>query len=634
LQKRTIPALFERSVATYTTNTLLLEKKGSSYGASTYGEVQLQVHRCAAGLMTLGIQRGDRVALLSEGRNDWVIAELGILYAGGVDVPLSVKIEELDEIRFRLAHSGCRYAIVSGTQAGKIFRVRGDLPGLERVVLFDSDRAEGEGNISFRHLLERGAEFLEANSREFVARVESVEESDPANICYTSGTTADPKGIVLTHVNYVANVEQTYKVLQFPPSFRTLLVLPWDHSFAHVVIYLLIRRGASFASVQQGRTPAETLRNIPVNIREVRPSFMLSVPALAKNFRKNIEKGIREKGKWLEWLLDWGLEAAYACNGDGYTKGAASTLRWRYRLADFLLFRKIRRGFGGALEFFIGGGALLDLELQKFFYAVGMPMYQGYGLTEAAPVISANVPQRHKLGSSGSVVPDLQIRICDDQGRELPPGEQGEIVVRGENVMAGYWRNEMATAEALREGWLYTGDVGYVDGEGFLFVLGRQKSLLIGHDGEKFSPEGIEEALVGGSPFIDQVMLYNNQSQYTIALVVPNLKAIAEKLAGDGLPLESVAGQDAAIDLVEHEISEYRRGGKSAGTFPERWLPSTFALIEEAFSEQNHLLNSTLKLVRSRVVERYRDRLESLYTPEGRSARNPRNRAALAAIRE
>jgi long-chain acyl-CoA synthetase len=294
-----------------------------------------------------------------------------------------------------------------------------------------------------------------------------------------------------------------------------------------------------------------------------------------------------------------------------------------------LIFRKIRKSLGGRLRYFIGGGALLDIELQRFFYAIGIPMYQGYGLTEAAPVISANVPSRHKLGSSGTPVKNLELRICDEHWKDLPAGREGEIVVRGDNVMAGYWENEKATGEAIREGWLYTGDLGYLDQDGFLYVLGRRKSLLIGHDGEKHSPEGIEEAIVANSPFIDQIMLYNNQSQYTAALVVPRRDALAGRLAEMRLSCKTIEGQDAALSLLEAEIDAYRQGGRYAGMFPERWLPSAIGILEQPFTEQNHLLNSTLKVVRWRVTEHYRERIDFLYTPEGKNLHNSPNRDSI-----
>jgi long-chain acyl-CoA synthetase len=407
------------------------------------------------------------------------------------------------------------------------------------------------------------------------------------------------------------------------------MVLPWDHAFAHTCgIYTLMSCGASLASVQVGETPIETLKNIPVNIRENRPYLFLSVPALAKNFRKNIEKGIRDKGKLTEKLFNLAMNTAYAYNGNGWDKGKGFRflLKPAVWLFDKILFSKVREGFGGRLNYFIGGGALLDIDLQRFFYAIGIPMYQGYGLTEASPVISANNPAKHKMGSSGTLVKNLQIRICDDDGNDLPVGTKGEIVVKGENVMVGYWQNPEATAETIRNGWLYTGDLGYMDTDGFLYVLGRFKSLLIGDDGEKFSPESIEEAIVQHSTFIDQIMLYNNQNAYTTALISLNLPAVKSWLAGKNLSSgETEEVFREVIQLVESQIDQFLAGGKMEEMFPHRWLPATFALLEEGFTEDNHLMNSTLKIVRPKITERYQERIDFLYTPQGKNIFNDQN---------
>ncbi len=629
---KTIPSLFEASVTRFPSNVLMWEKKGDSFSGTSYRDMRILVYECAAGLMSLGIRKGDRVALISEGRNDWVITELGILYAGAINVPLSVKIEELSDLKFRLAHSGAKMVVVSGTQVAKIRQIKNDLPELEKVIVLDGEVHEADDELCYSTLLEEGDGYLRSHRSEFEERWKSVQGSDPANICYTSGTTADPKGIVLTHRNYTANVEQASALLPIPEEYCSLLILPWDHCFAHTAgIYTLMRNGASMASVQVGRSPMETLKNIPVNIRETRPYFLLSVPALAKNFRKNIEGAIRQKGDKVERLFRRALKAAYAFNRDGWNRGRHVSLKTRaeYKLYELILFKKIRDNFGGRLKFFIGGGALLDIELQRFFYAIGIPMFQGYGLTEAAPIISANVPARHKLGSSGSIVPNLQVKICDDQGRELPRGTKGEIVVKGENVMAGYWRNDKATREAIRDGWLYTGDLGYLDGDNFLYVLGREKSLLISHDGEKYSPEGIEEAITDNSPYIEQIMLFNNQSPYTVALVVPSREAILNYLREAGLSAQSDDGQAAALRLLESEVGQYRQGGKYAGMFPERWLPAAIAVLGEGFTEQNRLLNSTLKMVRGKIADFYKDRIEYMFTSEGKDVCNHQNRMIL-----
>ncbi len=633
---RTLVQLMETAARQYADEIYLLEKPDDGYEGTTYREARDQVHRFAAGLMALGIQKGDRVSVISEGRALWVVAEVGILYAGAANVPISVKINEAAELKFRLAHSGCRMVVVSETQRPKVEEIRKDLPDLETIVLLDGGAA-GPDEIGVNRLMALGAEFLETNREDFEARWQSVEEGDPATISYTSGTTADPKGIVLTHRNYTANVEQCEEMVDFDSSWTSLVILPWDHSFGHTVgIYVLMRRGAKLAAVQPGRSPMETLRNIPQNVKEVKPNFLLSVPALASNFRKNIEKGVRQKGKRAERLFQAALNNAYAYIGEGWNRGQGTRALRKplHDLFDRILFSKIREGFGGSLEFFVGGGAYLDIEMQRFFYSIGIPMYQGYGLTEAAPVISTNGPDAHKLGTSGKIVPNLDLRILDEEGRELPPGGKGEIVVRGENVMAGYWRNPEATAEALRGGWLHTGDLGYVDEDGYLYVLGRIKSLLISRNGEKYSPEGIEEALIAGSPFIEQVLLHNDHDPYTVALIVPNRENLRDWFRRQGSSCLTEEGQAEAIALFQAEIDAFRKGGNREGMFETEWLPAAFALLGEGFSEENHMMNSTLKMVRRRITEFYRDRIEYLYTPEGKDPCNRRNRNIISRLED
>jgi long-chain acyl-CoA synthetase len=635
MPERTLPGLFEESVKAYPDNVLMWEKRGPRYEPTTYAGMQPLVHQFAAGLMSLGLGKGDRVALISEGRRDWVVSELGVLFAGAVTVPISVKVEELGDLKFRLAHSGCRMAVVSKSQVGKIRQVRNDLPELALTVVLDDLDTYAPDEMPLIEVSRRGEEFLRTRRPEFEETFAAVRENDLANICYTSGTTADPKGIILTHRNYTANIEQSRALVDCPEHYVSLIILPWDHAFAHTCgIYSLMKSGAAMAAVEPGRTPMETLRNIPLNIKETKPHLLLSVPALAKSFRKNIEKGVRDKGPKVEALFKKALAQTIDYNGEGWDKGRGLKKMKKPLVAlyDKLLFSKIRENFGGRLRFFVGGGALLDIELQKFFYALGLPMFQGYGLTEAAPVISSNSLKSHKLGSSGRVAPGIELRICDESGRDLPQGQTGEIVIRGENVMVGYWNNEAATREALRDGWLYTGDLGHLDADGFLYVLGRMKSLLIASDGEKYSPEVIEEALTDTSPFIEQIMLFNNQSPFTVALLVPNRDAVGLWLKDKGLSVRSPEGQEAALRLIESEINAFREGGTHAGVFPARWLPSAVAVLGEGFTEENHLLNSTMKMVRGRIAEYYRTRLDYLFTPEAKDIVHPQNRTIVSRL--
>ncbi|MBZ0180922.1 MAG: AMP-binding protein [Melioribacteraceae bacterium] len=626
--QRTIPNLFEESVKKFYNNPLMWQKSNGSYNSISYSEMKEFAYLFACGMLSLKLQKGDRVTLLSEGRNEWVMSELAVLYCGAVNVPVSVKIDELNDLKFRIAHSESKFVIVSQNHLEKIRKIKNDLPDLEKVIVLDNLTEKESDEITKDEILFRGKEFLKSYKNEFDKIWQNINENDYANICYTSGTTADPKGIILSHRNYTANVEQATALLPIPEYYVSLLILPWDHSFAHTAgIYTLMKNGASMASVEVGKSQLESLKNIPNNIKEIKPHFLLSVPALAKNFRKNIEKGIKGKGEKIEKLFEQALKISYRYNAEGYNKGKGITKIYKpiIKLYDKILFSKIREQFGGRLEFFIGGGALLDIELQKFFYALGIPMLQGYGLSEAAPVISANVLAKHKLGSSGSVVKNLQIKICDNDGKELPIGEKGEIVVKGENVMLGYWKNESATKETLKDGWLYTGDMGYLDKENFLYVLGRFKSLLIGSDGEKYSPEGIEEALTEHSQLIEQVMLHNNQNPFTVALIVPNKELVIKKLEELGMSIKTADGQKEALKMIEREVNRFKSGGDLAGQFPERWLPSTIAILGEGFTEQNKFLNSTLKMVRGKITEFYQNRIDFLYTPEAKEICNHQN---------
>ena len=631
--KKTIIDLFEQSVEKFGSRTFLLEKHDGAFQPTTYTECKQEALKIGAGLTAIGIKPKQTVSILAEGCNNWILSELGLLYAGAISVPLSIKLEEANDLLFRLRHADVVAIFVSRNQLPKFRKIREQLPLIEHVIVYDCDAKLEEGEMFLSELAAKGEAYLQEHNEEFLAIGKSIQNDDYATITYTSGTTADPKGVILTHRNYTANVEQALTRISIPSDYTMFIILPLDHCFAHVAgFYIMVACGASVATTQVGRTPMETLKNVPINIKEVKPHVLLSVPALAKNFRKSIETSIKKQGPKVEKLFKFALKVAYEYNQDGLNKGKG----WRFvlkplvALFDKILFEKVRAGFGGNIKFFVGGGALLDSELQRFFYAVGMPMYQGYGLSEATPIISTNSLGKgnHRFGSSGKLIEPLDIKILDNDGKELPVGEKGEIVIKGENVMAGYWKNPSATAETVKDGWLYTGDMGYMGADGFLYVLGRFKSLLISSDGEKYSPEGMEEAMVDKSPYIDQIMIYNNQSPYTIALVVPNGEALKAAVAG----AEDKA--KAAADILHAEVEKYRTGGAFADEFPDRWLPAALAIVDEHFTEQNGLVNSTMKVVRNKVESYFKSRIDYAYTAEGKMLHNEQNIASLKKLVE
>ena len=563
-----------------------------------------------------------------------MIGELGILYAGAVNVPLSIKLEEGSDLVFRIRHSDSRFVMVSGSQLPKIRRIVSELPALEKIIVFDEIEDRRDNEITMSEVLALGDAFLKEHPGELEARYRSIGPDDYANISYTSGTTADPKGILLTHRNYTANVEQAHSVVAIEPDSVMLIILPLDHCFAHVAgFYTMMSYCGSIATVPVGKTPMAALRNIPMAIKEVRPHVMLSVPALARNFKKNIETAIKAKGPKVEKLYNFALNLAISYNKEYYNRGGILQI-WKkplIALFDKLIFKTVRQNLGGRMQFFIGGGALLDIELQRYYCAIGIPMFQGYGLSEATPIISANSAGHCIFGSSGRVVKPMDIKICDGDGKSLPYGERGEIVVRGENVMAGYWKNPVSTAETVVDGWLHTGDMGYMRDEEFLYVVGRFKSLLISADGEKYSPEGFEDSLTDGSKYIDQVVLHNNQDPYTTVIVVPNKEALKEyvKSSNPGIDIDSREAKELMLKKIQDEVNSYRKGGSRAGLFPERWLPAAIIVADEPFTEQNHMVNSTMKIVRGKVEKHYADRIEYALTPEGKNLLNDKNIASL-----
>ncbi len=634
-ERLTIIDFVEKYVAKYSQNPFLWEKNLDTnvWEPTTYEETLKKAKRIAAGLMALGVQKGEKVSYLSEGRDMWVIGELGVLYAGAVNVPLSIKLGETNDLVFRVKHSDSKYIITSKFQLPKIRAILPECPMVEKVIIFDEVADKKENEIYISEIIAMGDKFLEENEEQFIQRYKSVGPDDYANISYTSGTTADPKGILLTHRNYTANVEQAHSVIGVAPEDRMLIILPLDHCFAHVAgFYTMMSYGASFGTVPSGKSGKEALRNISPSIQEFKPNVMLSVPTLAKNFKKSIETSIAKKGKTIEALYNFALKNAIAYNKEGYNKGTEFVDIFRKPLMllfDKIIFKAVRQGLGGQMKFFVGGGALLDIDLQRYYYAIGIPMYQGYGLSEATPIISANSPAKHIFGSSGKVVSPMEIKILDDDGVEQPFGVKGEICINGENVMAGYWKNPKSTADTIVDGWLHTGDMGYMRDEEMLYVVGRFKSLLIAADGEKYSPEGIEENLVESSKYIDGALLHNSQDPYTIALITPNKEALKSYVKEQGLDPETKEAKVKMLELLQDEVNMYRKGGRLAGAFPERWLPAAVCVLPEPWTEQNHFLNSSMKVVRGRVEEAYKANMEFAYTPEGKNIVNEMNLASL-----
>jgi long-chain acyl-CoA synthetase len=621
-------------------------KIGDRWRLFSYREADRLSDAFALALMSLGFGGHENISILSEGCPAWVIGEFGILKAGCTSVPLSTKLLG-EEIVFRLDHAESRALLVSENNFQKgaevLDKVR-NKPILICITPKNEKTAElaekfsltgGRDLFYYDDLVVRGEKILETGEGNLPEKLAEIKAStgpdDTVTISYTSGTTGNPKGIMLSHRNYIHNTVNAAEIVRVERGWKSLIMLPLDHSFAHTVgIYISIYRGLImyFTDAQGG--PLAALRNLPKNLTEVNPDFLLTVPALSGNFMKKMIQGVQAKGPFISGIFDRGLRAGIARAGNGFQKpplGIRVKNFFPWALAKALIFPKLRAFFGKDIKFCIGGGALLEIKQQEFFNAIGVPVYQGYGLTENAPIICANSRKKHKFGTSGVIITDLDVRIMKDEQTECPVGETGQIVTRGGSVMKGYYKNDEATAKTLIDGWLWSGDLGYKDADGFLVVTGREKALLIAADGEKYSPETVEEAVANTSRLVNQIMLFNEQCKFTTALITLDAEALKSAVTAAGISGDTGADLDRIIDLIREDLIAFQDHPGYAA-IPAQWRPASFAIIPGAFDERNGLINSTLKLVRHKVRDFYRSRIDELYAAAA-DPHLPGNREAL-----
>jgi long-chain acyl-CoA synthetase len=641
--KRTVLRMMDEAAVQWGADPYALKKGNAGWVSVSFSQARARSREFAAWLLLKGYEKGERLAILAEGSPEWIMAESGILCAACVSVPLSIKLLA-EEIPFRLDHSEARAIFTTKNQLEKVL---GSFASLENknilLVYLDDDPAFAreaaakhgvfsERVVGFDEACEAGRAVLDAPLSTFASRLDAIateaEEDDAVTICYTSGTTGNPKGIVLTHLNYWTNCHDAVELFDGPYHFRTLLVLPVDHSFAHTVgLYTALVCGIALYFVDSRGGGIATLRNIPLNLRESNPIFLFTVPALSGNFMKKIVSGIEDKGGSIEKLFKSGIAAGIAYNGDGFNKprlGVRLKAFVPYKIAKLLVFDKIKKMvFGDSIRFCVGGGALLDVKQQEFFAAFGVPVYQGYGLTEAAPIISSNTTGKHKYGTSGVVAPSVECRLVKEDGSLAAIGENAEVVIRGGNVMKGYYKNPEATAKALRDGWLYTGDIAHWDEDGFLVVVGREKALLIAEDGEKYSPEEIEEAVTFSTDVIDQIMAWCEQRRYVTALVTLDSGKVERIVKAEG-----ISSAQALLERLKVEFGKFKDDPKTKKV-QAAWMPAVYQIVPASFCDKDGTVNSTMKIVRHRIAAVHKDLIEYSYQAEGSKTSNERNLATL-----
>ena len=559
--------------------------------AATFVE---RVKNVTLGLAALGVRPGDRVALLSENRPEWSIADLAILSLGAINVPIYTT-QAVDQIEYILSDSGARAIFISNRRLYKhALPVLAKRP-MEHLCFFDPEVVEGvEGASELSQLEQNGKELAQHRPGAYDAYVQAVRPDDLATIIYTSGTTGEPKGVMLTHNNFMSNVVSIGKGLPIEPTDVALSVLPLSHIFERDGFYVFCYCGVSVYY-------AASFDQVGENLREVAPTIMTAVPRLfEKVYHRIIKKGMAEKGfKKSVFLRSLDVGQRYGELRDK-RRWISPQLRIKQRLASKLVFSKWREGVGGRLRYFVSGGAPLSPALSYSYLAAGIPILQGYGATETC-IVSANRPNNNRVGSVGIPFEGIEIRIADD----------GEILVRGPNVMRGYYGQPEATAAVLKDGWFYTGDVGHMEKNGHLYITDRKKDLFKLSNGKYVAPQLIE-SLLKQSEFVSQVVVVGAGRKQPVALIVPDWESLNHALseAGEKAPKDHVelSQYPPAIKIVQRDIANL------TASLADYERIRRVALLPNEFSIDGGELTPTLKVKRKVIDERFGELIEALYS--------------------
>jgi long-chain acyl-CoA synthetase len=568
-------------------------KQGGTWSELSYQQLADRIQDLSLGLLELGIQPGDRVAILSENRPEWAIADYACLAARCTDVPIYPTLPP-KQVEYILADSGAAAVFVSGRQQlEKVLAVRSRLPGLRHIIAFEPD-ASAPGVSSLEDVCERGRA---ARPRHGGWRPSALAAAtdDIATILYTSGTTGDPKGVMLTHGNIASNVTTCCTLFSFNEQDECLSFLPLSHIFERMFgHYCMFHSGVVI-------NYAESVDTVAADMQRWRPTLMASVPRLYEKIYGRVLDAVRAGPALKRSLFFWGKRVGeQAVEQRLANQRLSPALAAKLWLADRLVFAKLRARTGGRIRFFISGGAPLSPDIAKFFHAAGMPILEGYGLTETSPVIAVNTFKALRLGTVGLPIPDVEVRIADD----------GEIITRGPNVMAGYYKKAQATAEALDgDRWFHTGDIGLLDEDGFLRITDRKKDIIVTAGGKNIAPQPIER-LAKTNKFVSNAVMLGDRRPFPIMLVVPNLETLKAWAVREGLPTADVEALLRMPQVQGKMELEIRTTLRDLAGFE---MPKKLLLLPSDFSVEAGELTPTLKVKRRVVEQHHRAALEALY---------------------
>ncbi|KPJ90797.1 MAG: hypothetical protein AMS18_10020 [Gemmatimonas sp. SG8_17] len=565
-------------------------KKGGAWNDITHFELSRQVHHAALGLLELGVKAGDKIAILSANRPEWAVADYACLTACCADVPIYPTLPA-SQVAYILKDSGaCAVFVEDDEQCQKVLAHRESLPALQHIIALDDAAADA---VSLRELIQRG---LAAESRypDYRQKACSVDRDSLATLIYTSGTTGDPKGVMLSHHNITSNVLAGLKVIQIGPNDSCLSLLPLSHSFERMAgHYIMLHAGTTI-------NYAESIEQVPANLLEVRPSIVLSVPRLFEKIYARVLENAMAGSSVKRRIFFWARRTAEKW-ADTKLAGAPIPvgLAVKKKLADRLVFSKLQARTGGRIRFFVSGGAPLSPEIARFFYAAGIPIIEGYGLTETAPLISVNPLEAPHIGTVGPAVPGVEVRIAPD----------GEVLCRGPNVMQGYHNRPEATSEVVdSEGWLHTGDIGELDAQGYIRITDRKKDIIVTAGGKNIAPQPIEN-MVKTNKFILNAVMIGDKRKFPIILVVPDEEAVGRWAAERRITIVSnrLLSHPDVVAMVEREVMGNLRDLASYE------MPKKVIIVEQDFTIEAGELTPTLKVKRRVVEQKYRDQIEDAY---------------------
>lgn len=595
---KTIPELFKIITLEFgktAGHCALKAKSGEKFQDISYDELYNNTENLAMGLASLGVKRGDKVAIISENRPEWVYADFGILGIGAVDVPL-YPISTSETIEYILKNSESVGVIVSNKlHYNKVAKVWRECKNLRFIIIMNEGDVTNEKNVySYNDLYRMGKSYKTENPRMFYDSLTMSKENDLCTVIYTSGTTGEPKGVMLTHRNIVSNVKAAHEVFDIGKEDIFLSFLPLCHIFE--------RMGGYYTAFSCGGiiAYAESIERITQNMDEIKPTIMTVVPRLFERMYSKIMRNVENQSETKQKIFNWGIEvgreyASIKRNGDI----PPITLTIKHKLADKLVFKKLKDITGGRLRFFISGGAALPRDHGIFFEAVGLLVLEGYGLTESSPVIAVNRPNNYKFGTVGKTMPGVEVKIAKD----------GEILAYGPNIMQGYYKNRKETEETLKDGWLHTGDIGVFDAEGFLIITDRKKSLFKTSGGKYVAPTPIENLFLG-SKYIDQFVLIGDRRMYLSALIVPDYEALKEYADANRIQYSNVdelVNMKQIYELLEQDLQQFQR--KLASYEKVR----KFAILDKPFTIEGGEMTPSLKLKRKVIEERYKELIEGMY---------------------